>query len=504
MLTSLTLIAALVRLWALDSIPNGLHGDEAWTGLDARRILDEGWIGPYVGSALGQPTGPLYWTALVLRLLGDGVYQLRLSMALLSVATVPLTYWAASQMFDRRVGLFAAVFMAFMGWVLLFSRTAFLVNAWPLMEVIFIGLLFAAHKHDDLKLYGGAGTVLGLGVYSYNAYPVFVGGVAIYALLQLAQARQRRRLALGFGLLFAVAFFVALPLTGYISDDKNDYFAHHRVISVLESDAFEDASRSGKARILLDRTAAWLEVMVQRPHIDFTDASGTRPVLDQLTVLLLVCGIVVCGSAVRSPPHQFLIVMLLVLPLAAIVTIDGGARRALGLSPIVAMLAALALAWAWEHAERARSEWQAVVRVAVAGALVAFAASNVYVYFAHVGDSSTAHWVYVEELSAAADYMAAQRDKPYVYFFSSRWGYNYETRRYLAPDLSGEDRSKEFSVAQETNLEFDRTGPGLVILLPPYESYLEEIRGLYPGGEVHTGRRGERLLFVAYLLPRRE
>ena len=60
-------VAAFLRVYRLAELPPGLHGDEALTGLDALRILDEGWIGPYVGSALGQPTGPLYFTAFLLR-----------------------------------------------------------------------------------------------------------------------------------------------------------------------------------------------------------------------------------------------------------------------------------------------------------------------------------------------------------------------------------------------------------------------------------------------------
>src|SRR3954462_6504166 len=154
---AITLLAAFVRLYRIETFPPGLHGDEAWTGLDARRVLKEGWIGVYVGSALGQPSGPLYWTAAVFKVIGDGVLQLRLSMALLGIATVPLTYWAAQQMFDRRTALVSAVLMAFMGWHILFSRTAFMVTAQPLVEVVFLGLLFSAYKRDGYALYAAAG-----------------------------------------------------------------------------------------------------------------------------------------------------------------------------------------------------------------------------------------------------------------------------------------------------------------------------------------------------------
>ena len=62
-LVGLAALAASLRLTMLTEIPAGLHGDEAWTGIDAARILDEGWVGVYVTSALGQVSGPLYFAA---------------------------------------------------------------------------------------------------------------------------------------------------------------------------------------------------------------------------------------------------------------------------------------------------------------------------------------------------------------------------------------------------------------------------------------------------------
>ncbi|MEX2599644.1 MAG: hypothetical protein WD533_08320, partial [Dehalococcoidia bacterium] len=43
----LVIVAAVLRLAALAGVPPGLHGDEAITALEARRILDEGPIGPW-------------------------------------------------------------------------------------------------------------------------------------------------------------------------------------------------------------------------------------------------------------------------------------------------------------------------------------------------------------------------------------------------------------------------------------------------------------------------
>src|SRR3712207_6029897 len=57
-------VALLLRVYQLSTLPSGLHGDEAVAGLEAQRILRDGYIGPYTPRALGFPAGPLYLTAL--------------------------------------------------------------------------------------------------------------------------------------------------------------------------------------------------------------------------------------------------------------------------------------------------------------------------------------------------------------------------------------------------------------------------------------------------------
>ena len=102
--------AAALRVWRLDAVPLGLHNDEAWTGIGARAVLHEGWIGPYLyPSGLGQPAGPVYLTALLFLVLPQTTFTLRLSMALLGVAAVARAVTAT------------VVSMLFFAWLLLLA-----------------------------------------------------------------------------------------------------------------------------------------------------------------------------------------------------------------------------------------------------------------------------------------------------------------------------------------------------------------------------------------------
>ena len=92
------------------------------------RVAQHGWIAPYVKSALGQPTGPLYLTAAALRdSCRTRTFTLRFSMALFGIATIPLAYFAFRSMFGRTVAAFAALLLAVMTWHLHLTRTGFMV-----------------------------------------------------------------------------------------------------------------------------------------------------------------------------------------------------------------------------------------------------------------------------------------------------------------------------------------------------------------------------------------
>src|SRR4028119_1110601 len=86
-------LATFLRFYKLSDLPLGLHGDEAVSGLEARRILQQGSIGPYSHLALGQPSGPLYLFTIPLKLFGNTIFALRALTALVGTCTVLLLYF---------------------------------------------------------------------------------------------------------------------------------------------------------------------------------------------------------------------------------------------------------------------------------------------------------------------------------------------------------------------------------------------------------------------------
>jgi 4-amino-4-deoxy-L-arabinose transferase-like glycosyltransferase len=514
---AITAVAAALRLWRLGTVPLGLHGDEAWTGIDARRILHEGWIGPYVISALGQPTGPLYATAALFKVLPEDTFTVRFSMAIFGIATVPLAYARFAAMYNRTVAAFSAAILAGMMWHLHLSRTGFMVTTQPFMELLVLLVLWQALRDGDWRWYACAGALFGLGVYSYNAYTLFLPvPFAALAVAWLRAPRDERRERLARAALFAViAAVVAIPMIVYVITDYHTYHLHQTVVGLTDSKQWHDASLWGKPKLVWDRAVEWQKGLVLGGRPDLGDGLATdgHPVVDPLIYALALGGLAMAlwrlrpRGAARDAAVAYAIPVAAAacLPWGALLTVEDGLfRRTLGLAPFVALFAALPLAWLWQRALRLD---RAGVRYAVLAVLLAIplvsGARAARQYFGPVQDDPYFRFVYPYQLDAASHYMDGLPKGTFVYFYSDRWPFDYETRRFEAPNVTGADRSYDYRPAPiQDPLDFDadRTRDVAFVLLGPYVDDLKRITDRYPGGLVEEQLRDGEILFRAYFL----
>lgn len=506
----ITLIAALIRLWDLGAVPLGLHGDEAWTGLDAKRVNEEGWIGPYVFSALGQPTGPLYFTAFLFRLLPETTATIRLSMAIWGVLTIPVTYLAFRVMFDRTTATFAALLLAIMTWHLHLSRTGFMVTTWPFMQMLTLLLLWLAVKRQTIWLYAAAGLAAGLGVYTYNAYLLFLPALAVPIVWTFAgagDARARKRIAAGAAIACAAGLIAAWPLISWARNNSFEYRYHRTVVGVTHSDRWEDGSFADRIDILWDRGVEWGRGLAIGDRADLGDGLATpgHPVVDPVTLSLAAGGVLMALRRIRRAEYATALAVFPIMIWGALLTVlDGLFRRTFGMAPFIALLAALPLAWLWTYA-RARADriGYAVMSVIVAGFAIV-GALNVYAYFGPVQDTFAMRYTHPYQLDRASRYLDTLPHDTYVYFYSDRWRFGYETRQFLAPGFDGSNRGLEFrpDARPDAPLRFDadRSGRSVFLLLGPYIDELATIESLHPGGVAAEGRRGDEVTFRAYFL----
>ena len=499
----ITAVAAFLRTYRLADLPSGLHGDEALTGLDALRVLDEGWIGPYVGSALGQPTGPLYFTAFIFKLSGVSQFTVRLSMAILATATIPLAYLLFRVNFGRWVAIFGAVAITFSFWHLHFSRTAFMLISMPMVIALAaLTLLWALRSYSRWPWFV-TGLVLGAGVYTYGGYPIFLAAVAVTLVVHLALRRQRwREYLVRFALLGVGFVLIALPLIQFIVTSPNEYLSHTKQVSLFRDPKFTELETNGaKAEFVTERAWGAATLLLQHPDVDGSDATGGRGALDPILAVLAYIGLVIAITRWRSPPY-LLAVVTVIAGLAIIVFTAvnwGDMRRSLVAVPFVYALTGVA---AREIVIFGRRYFGAagyrLAAVGVGVSLVVVVALNSWYCFGSFGDRSHTRWVFASDHLDSYDAAHTLDDPGTIYFYSGRMSYNHETRRFLYPEASGIDRSREFGSFSLDRLDL---GPVTYVFLPPYDLELDEVREMYPGGEEirDTNKEGATRFAVYHL-----
>src|SRR5512145_2815204 len=93
------LIAAVLRLWQLDTLPPGLHYDEAADTIVAQQIARGESAPIFVEAYTGKEVLFFYWAAAWMKLIGPSVFAMRLAAAMLGVLTVAVTYWTVRELF---------------------------------------------------------------------------------------------------------------------------------------------------------------------------------------------------------------------------------------------------------------------------------------------------------------------------------------------------------------------------------------------------------------------
>jgi hypothetical protein len=137
------------------------------------------------------------------------------------------------------------------------------------------------------------------------------------------------------------------------------------------------------------------------------------------------------------------------------------------------------------------------VAAALAALLGVLAYQNLDDYFGKLPGSEAERFYFARPMTDASFYMKRLPRDRHVYFYSAAGSFNHEVRRFLAPDLAGEDRSREFG----GNYSFAVARDGLVpvfVFMDAYEPDLPVVKRRYPGGQTVIGGSESSPSFVAY------
>ena len=475
------------RFYQLDRLPFGFHGDEACVGLDAALILKKGWIGPYTGRAVGQPTGPIYLTAFSIATLGSNPYAVRLVSAVFGVLAVIAFYGLLQSRFGPEAGLTGMALLAISTWSIHFSRVGFPLGVWPFFGIIALWQVDRALRTLRWCPMLLAGFAVGLGIYVYNAHYLFVLIVSGYVFFHLGvdfDTPWIKRLR-GMGLYAVSLGITAYPMYHFYRLHSKLFLHHFQSASIFRSTGWGNCvSTWDQTQFLLERYFGFWRWVVFPSFTDRVDGTGITAVIPWFLLVCAVYGMKRAWALAREPLIRLAFLMVVLLPLSVVFSMEAMARRPFLLLIALLIFAALGISAFFQRF----SGWPKKSRWLVQGAcgmLLAFAfVRESAVYFRKLQEDNRVGWVFCEELVRAIDYMKGVPGGTQVYFCSDRWSLRYETVQFLAPQLRAMEGK---AILAETLKNKAYPGRGVFVLEQSYRIHLNALLSIFPAVTVIYG-----------------
>jgi len=358
-LLAVLVVAALLRLPALDRIPNGLIPDEALSGYDAYSIALTG------RDAYGErlPLFPrstarlhslyIYLAVPFVAALGLDEWAVRLPSALAGIATVGVLFCWLRDAFSVPAGALGALLLSISPWHILLSRTGHDWNLVPLMALLTVWI--STRALTGRAPFWLAGLVAGLSLYTYTPIRLWLPLVLLLiALTHWPMLRREPRGALVFAVVLAALALPPLAALALTSEGMGrvstvaaggEGFVGRYLRSFGPSFLLAPAAEPALHRL---RSVGLLHAFEAALALAGIAACVARRERRALLPLLLVLAAPLAFALHRDAPDPILAVVMLPW-LQALGGIGGAwlAERAVALAPPARVaLAAGALAWA--------------------------------------------------------------------------------------------------------------------------------------------------------------
>ena len=455
---ALTVLALILRVAALDSVPFTLGGDEAWHGLLARQVLRGELRNPFSMGYMSMPT-LFYWPLSgSLWLFGNNVTGLRMPAALVGTITVPVLYLFARDLWGRRTALLSGLFLATYDYHIHYSRLG-ANNVWdPLFVVLTLWLLDKgirrmAFVSAELKTrqppasrwFLATGLVMGLGAFFYTGARLLPALVVIYLAYVWLQRRGRLE---GMGkqvAILALAFLVtAGPILSYAQAHPDDWNARINQVGILQSGWLErEPEITGKSTVQILAEQFLHAAGAFHVFPDRTAWYGAqRPLLGLLAGAFAILGM--AWAVVHWRDRRYFLVMIwfwgVIVTGGMLTESPPSSQRLVIAIPAVALL----VAWGLEQTVRLARRLAGLSRtwesVALALLISILAISSVQYYFVEFTPSRRYGSENGETATMIGHYLQNFDEGDQVYLFGAPQIYwKFGTMAFLAPEVSGQD-----------------------------------------------------------------
>ncbi len=388
-LCALTIIAAFLRFYQLNSLPPGLDETSARIGLEALKITPS-HLFPALDSTNGYAPLWVWLQAVSVHIFGHTALALRLWAALLGTAAVIATWFWTDAWFGRRTAWIGAFFIAVSPWAITLSRNG--VESVLLMLLVPLTLLASSHAHAkrSARSYVALGGVLAADLLSgpigwlLATSILAIGGwklIRKHDLLTFNRARLAgmATFVVGAGLFayfIGVSFTTIKNLPHALNLSSNLGTLGHNLVKVL---------------------------LMFNLHGDenYRHNLSGEPLLNAFVGIMMVAGLLVCISRLHKQRYQIFLILLIVLLLPAALATNGAPNSswAVGALPLIFALSAVGTSYMLELwyttfpiNSAARATGQAAIFILLALSLL----EGFTQYFKAWGESSAVYTAYSE------------------------------------------------------------------------------------------------------------
>ncbi len=391
LLAAITLLAAFYRFYRLDQLPPGFHFDPAFYVFDALRLLQGQFSIFFAAPGGSEPLYPYLATVGVAWFGSNTPLGVKITSALLGVATIPVIYLFACTLFrSKRVGLLAALFTAISSWHIFYSRDGERLTLLVLLATLTFLYLWRALEKHRCRDYILTGLFLGLVLYTYPAARIMPPAVVLAMVFAAWQDRtQWRAYAQGLVIVSALAAVLFLPLGSYYVLHPADFISHTTQVSIF-------ASQTNPLPAVVNNAGLLLGMFVLKGDEGIIRNVPGRPVFDPFSGALFLIGVIILAGTLVWPRvsalnrrRAVLLTVWIVLALGLSLFSDDAPNygRTLIALPAVMILPAWGIAVCWE-------QWRTPIarRVGAAALTVIFLASGLstfhdyFITFANLPD----------------------------------------------------------------------------------------------------------------------
>ena len=349
MVLTITVLALGIRIWALGDVVSIPLSDEYTFAQRAVNIQEDNrypLLHPFdVGYAF--PWLYPYLISGSLSIFGSTVANLRLPSAIFGALTIPALYLLGKHLFDRRIGLLAALLLATFPPHIHLSRIALNNIADPFFGVLALGFIARGLKSKRRADFALGGLALGMTHYFYE------GGRLVFVLLTLlwllTHTIPKRRFephqlaagAMG-TLALALPLYLTLAAIGYSPTPRLDMVAPgpDRFAAIAKT----TVPRNILSESYLERIGEVLLFFVHTPDNSPEFYGGQHPMILTPVVPVFLLGLSYALANGRNPSVRLLLLWFIGMVLGlGLIRIGAWTARYVPAFPLIALLMALAI-----------------------------------------------------------------------------------------------------------------------------------------------------------------